>query len=138
MTRECSLCWQTKPLDAFPLNAKCSGGRTRVCRDCTNSRARNWRRKEASTNPEFVEARRLSQEKARAKKYGVTLEWLAAHTACEICGRADSRLHVDHDHQTGEVRGMLCSQCNTGLGLFQDSLDRLTKAKEYLCKPKLR
>lgn len=131
--RQCSLCWEHKELTDFPPNAKCEAGRTRVCRSCTNRRARRWRRKESETNPEFVVARRVSQEKARAKKYGVTIEWLAEHTSCQICKRTDGKLHVDHDHQTGRVRGMLCGQCNTGLGLFQDSPDLLTKAKEYLC-----
>lgn len=55
---------------------------------------------------------------------------------CAICntntpgGRGN--WHVDHDHQTGKVRGLLCHCCNTGLGLFKDNPDLLLKAKEYL------
>ncbi|WP_184331858.1 endonuclease VII domain-containing protein [Rhizobium phaseoli] len=56
---------------------------------------------------------------------------------CAICGErnADSRghrLHVDHCHDTGAVRGILCSSCNIGLGKFKDSVSRLDRAIEYL------
>ena len=51
---------------------------------------------------------------------------------CEICGRTHDKMHVDHDHVTGGFRGILCSRCNTGLGLFLDSTDMLEKAVAYL------
>lgn len=58
---------------------------------------------------------------------------------CAIC-RADSPggrggWHADHDHSTGLLRGVLCHFCNTGLGSFKDSIERLTKALEYLTTP---
>lgn len=53
---------------------------------------------------------------------------------CAICGKTDKhyRLAVDHCHDKGHVRGLLCADCNRGLGLFKDSPDLLTRAAEYL------
>lgn len=50
---------------------------------------------------------------------------------CQICGSQDS-LKLDHDHQTGKFRGVLCHHCNVGLGNFKDSSELLDKAKAYL------
>jgi hypothetical protein len=79
-------------------------------------------------------------------KYGISVEeyesrLLDQDYKCAICrlgtkGKtSQSRLHIDHDHITGEVRGLLCSKCNTGLGLFNDDIILLQKAQEYLNDP---
>jgi hypothetical protein len=73
-------------------------------------------------------------EKERARKYGLTVEQLREVLApgrCAICGRTD-RLHVDHCHETGQVRGLLCDSCNAGLGRFRDDEARLIAAANYL------
>ena len=54
---------------------------------------------------------------------------------CAICSVIPkSRLHIDHNHETGRVRGLLCGNCNMGLGLFKDSKELLNLAKLYLEK----
>lgn len=66
---------------------------------------------------------------ARRKRYGVGLADMSE--TCEVCKSNPSEV-VDHDHETGTVRGALCQSCNRGLGQFGDDLDRLKAAVEYL------
>ena len=76
------------------------------------------------------------------KKYGISLdeynEILASqNNECCICGTNDpggpgSTFTVDHNHKTEEVRGLLCSNCNRGLGFFKDNPDHLFAATKYL------
>ncbi|MHA2044102.1 MAG: endonuclease VII domain-containing protein [Candidatus Thorarchaeota archaeon] len=73
------------------------------------------------------------------QKYNMTVEDYDTLLAdqdgkCAICYSPPSsrRLDVDHNHSTGEVRGLLCAKCNTGIGLFDDSTVALQKAIDYL------
>jgi hypothetical protein len=102
---------------------------------------------------EFIKDRIMSAEFHRScvklhqrnirfiKEYGITVkeyESLAAFQQhkCAICNKRTSEdLHVDHDHHTGVVRGLLCGSCNRGLGLLEDDTYRLINAKEYLITP---
>lgn len=90
-------------------------------------------------NPEKV---RLNNLRGGLKRYyGMSLEeyrdLLASQDGkCAICG-IDShreRFHVDHDHETGAIRGALCRECNLGLGHFKDNPDFLRQAAEYLIR----
>lgn len=79
---------------------------------------------------------RKAARKFLLKKYGLSVEEFdvlvaAQKGACKICGKA-ARLHVDHNHTTGHVRGLLCRTCNIGLGHFNDRLDLLQAAITYL------
>ena len=77
--------------------------------------------------------------------YGITLEEYldlaeAQHFVCKLCGKENFAmgmnhsgcLVVDHDHKTGNVRGLLCHNCNRALGLFQDDPELLFRASQYL------
>ena len=76
------------------------------------------------------------------KRYGISLEEYnkileEQSGVCAICGstepdKSKKYLSVDHDHETGKVRGLLCSYCNRGLGSFKESHGLLKKALEYL------
>ncbi len=79
------------------------------------------------------------------KKYGITFDeyeemLLQQGGVCAICEKPETiylreklaRMAVDHDHKTGAVRGLLCRQCNNGLGCFKDDTDIISKAIDYL------
>ena len=85
--------------------------------------------------------RKASRKYSLKKLYGMSFAAFeqmaeAQGHCCKICKEAKP-LHVDHDHYTGVVRGLLCRTCNTGLGDFKDRPDLLWRAFEYL-KYKLR
>lgn len=94
-------------------------------------RTRRWRK----NNKEHL------QHYSRRVKYGVTAEQFnelmkAQDSCCAICRKPfeDKSPVVDHNHETKEVRGLLCTACNNGLGLFRDSKRLLAQASEYLEK----
>lgn len=71
------------------------------------------------------------------RRYGITVEqykemYKAQNGKCLICGKPEQKLHVDHCHETGYVRGLLCGSCNRALGLLKDNTDFLLKAIAYL------
>ena len=74
-------------------------------------------------------------------KFGITLEQynemlVKQDFRCAVCNKHVSKLKkaldVDHNHETGEIRGLLCMNCNIGLGMFSDNIDNLEEAIEYL------
>ena len=72
-------------------------------------------------------------------KYGMSLAEFERRVAsqdgkCLICGLAELKMVVDHDHETKAVRGVLCGNCNSGIGLLKDSIEVLTSAIRYLKK----
>lgn len=68
------------------------------------------------------------------------VQWKKKATECEICKKvfdSQEEKHGDHDHTTGKWRGVLCSTCNTGIGMLKDSPDLCEAAAAYLRNAKL-
>ena len=113
---------------------------------------RRSNRERVRTNLAKWKAKPESQAKIRdwyyRRSYGLSAEQVAAllqeqDRKCAICGVSDpgprtrskhevGRWNVDHDHATGQVRGVLCGNCNVGLGAFKDDVDVLLNAAVYL------
>lgn len=123
----CPDCESVKPLDEFYNNKRTPDGKQGYCIPCWKIRYHG---------PEYT--RRIML----LRKYGITPERYDELLAeqgggCGICGALPETqqhgvLPVDHDHATGEVRGLLCSSCNNGLGRFHDDADLLRAAIAYL------
>ncbi len=83
---------------------------------------------------------RRKQRKAPLRAlYGLSIEqhermYLGQEGQCAVCGEAVpySKINTDHDHKTGEVRGLLCYKCNLGLGFFGDTYEGVMRAADYL------
>lgn len=131
----CSRCGIDKPASEFSRNWEQPRRLRPECLSCRAEQARSWRER----NPTQVRQKRLKQ------LFGLTVDqYDALHAAqaggCAICSTAlpgsnFPQLAVDHDHQTGYVRGLLCAQCNAGLGAFGDDPARLAAAIAYLERP---
>lgn len=142
----CRRCGLAKPFAQFPKRSNRSSGRHGVCRDCHNHLKREaYARLKAQSGTTWNETpqARLSKQldKLRAR-YGVTLEQIRLiyqqqEGRCAVCERAleappAKNTQVDHDHETGLVRGLLCFNCNMGLGYFKDNATFLARAVAYL------
>jgi predicted Zn-ribbon and HTH transcriptional regulator len=85
--------------------------------------------------PDCKSLYRTKQYNITAEDYRAMYEKQGGH--CAICGKqakSVSALHIDHSHHSNEVRGLLCSACNTGLGQFGDNMDLLLSAAAYLAR----
>lgn len=80
--------------------------------------------------------RKATKEYDLRTKYGITYEdyeelLVKQDGKCALCGRV-SVLAIDHCHKTGKIRGLLCNQCNLGIGLLKEDPEIFKKALEYL------
>lgn len=133
--RECSRCRTYKPWSDFYVVAKNKTGHSTWCKDCTRSQ-RNRRYTSARSTPEDSDFLRLQR---KAYLYGVPVDEirrLEAVTSCDLCDEPidQSNRVIDHCHDTGAIRGVLCRPCNLALGILGDSYDRILRAAAYLAR----
>lgn len=136
--RTCRACGFKGPLDRFV-----SGKNT--CKPCDNAYKAQWLKdnpdKAAASKERQREARQRYELRRRAVRNGLDPDEVEKYYndhdgCCEICGQCPEPgkrdLNMDHDHVTGKFRGMLCDNCNSGLGRFKDDVERLQSAIRYL------
>lgn len=155
-TKTCPACKAEKPISQFGKNKARKDGLSFYCIPCARAKNAEYR----TVNPAIAEKNRARLRELYAdqpryldymyrSRFGITYERYEAMLAeqgggCAICGKQQTegspRLSVDHDHtccqgkrSCGEcVRGLLCSDCNFGIGKFRDLPDLLIKAASYL------
>jgi hypothetical protein len=142
----CVICKEEKESSSFHKARANKDGHMGRCKECSAEYNKEWQ----SRNPEKAKEiwkksekknRQKYSERKKAKTYGLSLDdyrdLVEKHDGlCAICGEAPDRgLNVDHCHDTGAVRGLLCSKCNLGLGHFGDDPALIEKALKYLTPP---
>ena len=136
MDRYCSKCRAIRPLADFHKKPRT------WCAPCSRAANNAAYHNQCETRRE---KHRAASRRSQLKKYGLTLEMFIAlfekqQGRCAICPTAIYETHedrymtacVDHCHETGVVRGLLCWDCNVGLGKFKDETERLRAAITYL------
>lgn len=148
--KECFMCKATLSPEMFGYDRGRPDGMNGRCIECNSANSRADR----AARPAVYEARRKAEYgKNRAnyrrhqlsRVFGITLEQYESMLEkqgglCAICRETETLvrrgraviLSVDHDHDTGQVRALLCSSCNRGLGFFRDNPRLLTEAADYI------
>lgn len=138
--RQCRVCRQKKSMEEFYFTSS-GKHRARKCKKCVAARTREWREENREKWAPTARKRHLWQN-YRMTEVGFNMVWVLQSGLCAICKDAflegDAKIHVDHDHATGQVRGLLCPTCNRGLGQFRDDPSLMRSAAEYVesFKPK--
>jgi len=157
--KRCKKCGELKPLDEFYRATGMRDGHRSECKTCHQAKQQRWyqaNRERAIAEVkrwqqenkehlqeyrrEYRQRRKVEERDAYLKRtFGITqadYQDLLAHQGggCAICGKQPGKisLHVDDDHETGEVRGLLCVGCNNSLGQMHDEPRLLLRAADYV------
>lgn len=161
--RVCPTCAVLKPASCFYRNLNSRSGLFTYCKDCASRRAKAWRsipevkrkiqqyKRSTSSIAQQKEYQKLPETKKKnrasrlLKKYGLTSDQFdellrQQNFRCAICESTEPSgtgiWHIDHDHQTNKVRGILCHHCNVALGSVRDSARILRRMMCYLSSRK--
>lgn len=130
-TKTCSKCREQKFTSAFHKNKSQIDGYANQCKYCFS----------LTESISYRKTKRRHKDTLLRRKFGITHDdydsmLLEQNSGCAICGRVprngENSLVVDHDHETGVVRGLLCGKCNTSLGTFGDNIAGLERVLAYL------
>lgn len=153
--KKCSKCKIDKLLSLFYNNKRYKDNHSSYCKDCHNKNVYLSIKKKGKIKKEKKKKERTNLHKGvygsleyqrsvrLYNKYGLSLHdydnlLVEQKDSCYICLRHKSEfikpLAVDHDHLTNKVRGLLCYNCNVGLGLFKDNIQAFKRAIKYLSK----
>lgn len=130
--KKCGLCKETKPFEAFHKNKTEKDGRGTRCSNCVKLHRKN----------NYSKYKAYKRATHLRSVYGLTVEkyeemFSKQNGKCKICNgiSTDPRknaLCVDHNHTTGEIRGLLCDTCNRALGMLKDNVNIIKNAVSYL------
>jgi hypothetical protein len=133
-TKACTKCGEDKELTEFSPHSTCKYGVQSICKEC---KAEIERKRKLDP-----ESRMALRDRNLKRRYGISLDEYDAmfdeqNGKCAICNTEEpggkyKHFAVDHCHETGKVRGLLCGNCNTGIGLLGDNINNFSAAILYL------
>lgn len=143
--KKCYRCKEIKPLDDFGANRSTHDGYQGYCKGCAVATVTASRHKDPTShrqaNQNWRQKNITHHADINAKwKYGVPhgtydkmfLEQSGVCAICKLPSHNGHRLHIDHCHDTGKVRDLLCTSCNNGIGRFRHKKELLLEAAAYL------
>ncbi|MEV0647233.1 endonuclease VII domain-containing protein [Phytomonospora sp. NPDC050363] len=125
--KRCRRCDEVKDHDEFVKATAAVSGLHSYCKPCLNAAAKESRARYHGSMRNYHLKRRYGLTEAQVEEMLAAQFWV-----CAICKLEHERYHVDHDHVTGKVRGILCFKCNNALGLFEEDYFRMKAAIEYI------
>jgi Recombination endonuclease VII len=143
MERKCYSCKEVKPIEMFSKDRTKTQGYGYRCNDCDYTRPKQHHRNTPRTAyhrkyRNSPKAKAAERNRKLRDSYGITQSdyddmWIAQGGLCAICRLTSKKsLAVDHCHTTGKVRGLLCQNCNIGIGNLKDSVIILESATRYI------
>lgn len=134
--KNCRKCGVSSEEADFQKNSIFKDGVDTICKRCKSlyEKERYKKNRTAILNKQ----KKWFRKKDLKKKYGMTEEdyikkFKKQKGRCAICGLVVAgNLNIDHDHSSGLVRGLLCTRCNLGLGMFKDDINILKKSIKYI------
>ncbi|GCE18979.1 endonuclease VII domain-containing protein [Dictyobacter kobayashii] len=140
-TKKCVDCHIEKSYSAFDKNPTRKDGYNTRCKTCLKI-ARKSHKHTFKKRPKKTKAFTMTLKLASITEKDYLEQLEKQQGKCAICGKletsldnyrkADKRLSIDHCHKTGNFRGLLCTKCNVGLGMFGDDSEMLQRAIDYL------
>jgi hypothetical protein len=132
--KTCNICSEEKPYGDFYTAKNNKDGFSCKCKECSKRLVREYKQ---------TRGKGIHRKSMLMLTYGITVEYYnklleEQGNACAICGSTSSNIKstdnflIDHNHKTGEVRGLLCNYCNLTLGNAKENITRLQKCAEYL------
>lgn len=141
--KRCPKCKEDKPATSFYPSKRGKLGVGCYCKPCSSACSVR-----SQSTPEAKARIKAYNVGYRLRKYGITYSKYCellrdqggrcASCKCETAGGRFGQFVIDHDHETGAVRGLLCSKCNSGIGFFDDDDEKLYLAAEYIRTTKIR
>lgn len=140
-TKLCGRCKEVLPLSSFHKCSRERSGLQQWCKDCR--KGHKYEERKVYHRERYRDNKEAYRDYTYKRKYRISLvEYQllleSQKGVCAICGTkscpSGKRFAVDHCHTTGKVRGLLCMECNNGIGKLKDSVELLEKAMVYLKK----